>query len=101
MRLVIEIPDGYDLTMIQNGSIASKQILNAVKNGIPINPQETVTEFADRCRECGKQKRGHWILTDAEEEIYCHVAICSVCGRESINEGVDEYCSCCGARMEV
>ena len=36
MKLVIEIPDGYDLTMIQNGSIASKQILNAVKNGTPL-----------------------------------------------------------------
>lgn len=23
----------------------------------PVNPQETVTEFADRCRECGKMKR--------------------------------------------
>lgn len=23
----------------------------------PVNPQETVSEFADRCRECGKMKR--------------------------------------------
>ena len=45
------------------------------------------------------EKVGKWILTDKEEEIYCHVAICSVCGKESINEGVDDYCSWCGARM--
>lgn len=53
MKLVIEIPDGYDVTSIQNGSIASKVVLNAVKNG---TPHETVTEFADRCRECGREK---------------------------------------------
>lgn len=47
------------------------------------------------------EKTGRWIITDKEEEIYCHVAICSVCGKESINEGVDDYCSWCGAKMEV
>ena len=36
MRIVIEIPDNYDLSKIQNGSIASKIILNAVANGKPL-----------------------------------------------------------------
>jgi hypothetical protein len=36
MQLVIKIPDNYDLSKIQNGSIASKVILNAVANGTPI-----------------------------------------------------------------
>ena len=35
-ELVIKIPDNYDLSKIQNGSIASKTILNAVANGIPL-----------------------------------------------------------------
>ena len=34
--IVIKIPDNYDLSKIQNGSIASKIILNAVKNGTPL-----------------------------------------------------------------
>lgn len=34
MKLIIDIPDGYDyLSDIKNGSIASANILNAVKNG--------------------------------------------------------------------
>ena len=36
MEIVINIPDNYDLSKIQNGSIASKIILDAVKNGIPL-----------------------------------------------------------------
>lgn len=33
------------------------RINESVDNLPPVNPQETVTEFADRCRECGKMKR--------------------------------------------
>ena len=36
MQIVIEIPDNYDIGKIENGSIASKIILNAVKNGTPL-----------------------------------------------------------------
>ena len=36
IELVISIPKNYDLSKIQNGSIASKIILNAVKNGIQL-----------------------------------------------------------------
>ena len=36
MQIVIEIPDNYDFSKIQNGSIASKIILNAVANGTPL-----------------------------------------------------------------
>ncbi len=37
MKLIIDIPDNYDLSKIQNGSIASKIILNAVANGTPLD----------------------------------------------------------------
>ena len=35
MKLIIDIPD-YDLDNVQVGSIASKMIFKAVKNGIPL-----------------------------------------------------------------
>lgn len=38
-------------------NLTAKHIEDAVKQLPPVNPQETVTEFADRCRECGKMKR--------------------------------------------
>lgn len=36
IELVIKIPKNFDLSKIQNGSIASQVILNAVKNGTPL-----------------------------------------------------------------
>ena len=37
MKIVIDIPDNYDLSKIQNGSIASKILLNCIKNGTPVS----------------------------------------------------------------
>jgi hypothetical protein len=37
MQIVIDIPDKYDVSKIQNGSIASKKILDAVKNDKPLD----------------------------------------------------------------
>ena len=63
---------------------------------------ETVTEFADRCRECGakygkllEQKSGKWGAS----------CTCSVCGQWRIlesekNGGKYKYCPNCGAKME-
>lgn len=71
---------------------------------------ETVTEFADRCRECGarygkllKQKSGKWILLDecANSGYYC-----SNCQKKLVKEGWSptikkiKYCPNCGAKME-
>lgn len=39
---------------------AVAECLRKVEKLQPIK-QETVTEFADRCRECGKMRTGHWI----------------------------------------
>ena len=36
MKLIIEIPDSYNLDGIRNGSIYGQLVLNAVKNGTPI-----------------------------------------------------------------
>ena len=72
MKLLIDIPDEYyksikNTAVFISGQRSGKSFINhlcnAVANGIP---QETVTEFADRCRECGakygkllKSQTGH------------------------------------------
>ena len=75
--------------------------------------QETVTEFADRCRECGsmigrnmKQKMGRWIREkkhhkdDFQEFDYWDVR-CSECGaRKRIGWTNIRHCPMCGAKME-
>lgn len=46
--------------------------ISALVNDLPsVNPQETVTEFADRCRECGKMRKGHWIYDKTIENWRC------------------------------
>lgn len=41
MKLIIEIPDSYNLDGIRNGSIYGQLVLNAVKNGTPIPDNAT------------------------------------------------------------
>lgn len=60
----------------------------------------TITDFADRCRECGKTKTGHWIKTgDYYTGAYecLDYFECSCCHEESLEEG--DYCPNCGADM--
>ena len=68
-------------------------LINAIKHGVP---RETVTEFADRCSECGKMRTGHWIeKMDACECPYCHKAW-DYCDNDT--EDFD-YCPKCGAKL--
>ena len=53
MRLIIDIPEQMYLNAKADTLCGSDILVNAIKNGIP---HETVTEFADRCRECGREK---------------------------------------------
>ena len=57
MKIVIDIPDGYNLDNIQNGSIACSQILKAVKNGIPLPKGHgrlvDADAYIDKTAECG------------------------------------------------
>lgn len=57
MKLLISIPDelktevrNHGLSLCPNDKTA---LVNAINHGIP---HETVTEFADRCRECGRER---------------------------------------------
>lgn len=66
MQIVIDIPEEEYQTYINHTAaildssipLVHQDLLRAVINGTP--QSETVTEFADRCRECGKQKT-KWI----------------------------------------
>lgn len=53
MKIVIDIPEQIYLNAKADLLCGGDVIVKAIKNGIP---HETVTEFADRCRECGREK---------------------------------------------
>lgn len=79
---------------IQNGSIASKQILNAVKKGEPI-PHET-SEWTETGR----------IFIEMNEEQLLYEVICNKCKGLAFFRKSDEklvgakYCPCCGISMK-
>ena len=81
-----------------------QDVLEAHRMAIKALEQETVTEFADRCRECGAKygkllkkepKTGYWIRRNSFLVPYK----CSECNYKS--ERYDNYCPNCGAKMEV
>ena len=53
MQIVIDIPEQIYLNAKTDTLCGADILVSAIKNGIP---HETVTEFADRCRECGREK---------------------------------------------
>ncbi len=53
MRLIIDIPEQMYLNAKADILCGLDIVVKAIKNGIP---HETVTEFADRCRECGRER---------------------------------------------
>ena len=53
MKLIIDIPEQIYLNAKADLLCGGDVIVKAIKNGIL---HETVTEFADRCRECGREK---------------------------------------------
>lgn len=82
-----------------------------IKDLPPVTPKGvTVTDFADKCRECGKQKKGKWIDTkeisiNVRGQIV-HEVICSKCDGISYFRSMgNKYiganlCPNCGAEME-
>lgn len=52
MKLVIDISED-DYRKVQDGRASVSMMRKAITNG---TPHETVTEFADRCRECGRER---------------------------------------------
>ena len=83
MRLVIDISNGLyaNLEKIKNGSIACKNILDAVKNG------ETYVRY-----EKNNRRKGRWI-----DRGYIAVQFCSECGEGSMFK--TPCCPFCGADL--
>ena len=74
--------------------------INTLKDEPPVTPKGvTVTDFADKCRECGRLKKGKWIIIDDCEKF---IAKCSECGQVEDSRMISKYTYChCGAKMEV
>lgn len=91
MKIVIDIPEKiYKASQIIDAKYEDViQIpLEVIKNG---TLHETVTEFADRCRECGKMRKGYWIIKENG-----HVK-CSKC--LIVHSYPSIFCPSCGAKM--
>jgi len=67
MKLVIDIPEQMYINAKADMLCAASVIARAIKNG---TPHETVTEFADRCRECGREKVLDKIRAEIENIAY-------------------------------
>lgn len=84
MKLIIDISEGIykHKDTIQNGSIGAKQILNAVKDGIP----------AYKTIPSAEPQIGHWVL-----------GLCDNCGydwnKDAPIASVPNFCPNCGFRM--
>lgn len=76
---------------------------------LPVTPKGvTVTDFADKCKECGKMKNGKWILNETQDvqAVGYKTYHCSECGREIISKYhgkislLKEFPYChCGTKM--
>ena len=91
MKLIIEISEGIykHIDTIQNGSIGAKQILNAVKDGIP-------------AYKAIPNKIGRWIDQDEGAK---HSRECNQCGKEPLLDEYGDYvfskyCPNCGIKMD-
>lgn len=68
MQIVIDVPEETYQDILKNGFIYDEDnevITHAIKNG---TPHETVTEFADRCRECGRERVLDKIRAEIEKQ---------------------------------
>ncbi len=107
MKMIIDIPEQIYQNAKDDMLCGSEIIVDAIKNGIP---QETITEFADRCRECGarygkllkqKSKTGHWVpVTNGRGGHECDICHEYAPSYQSGNEYLSKRCPNCGAKME-
>ena len=90
-----------------DGTAELDKSFEIVENAPQVIPKGvTVTEFADRCRECGKMKKGKWIFSKTIFDKYGYTVECSSCHKkwktydEIRWEKENKYCPNCGTEME-
>ena len=64
MKVIIDIPEQMYLNAKADILCGGDILVKAIKNG---TPHETVTEFADRCRECGRERVLDKVRAEIEE----------------------------------
>ena len=85
MKLTINIPEKIYLNAKEDLLCGGDILVKAIKNG---TPHETITEFADRCRECGREK----VLDKIKAEIKEESKFCPLTeGLERALEIIDKY----------
>ena len=103
MQIVIDIDEARfkDIQRIAEVQLKSNYFQTAeqiIAKGIP---HETVT--ANRCRECGKMRKGHWINVNEGKWNTIPAYKCSACGANADLRdwsGESPFCPMCGAKME-
>lgn len=99
MKLIIDIPKNYDLSKIQNGSIASKIILNAVKEGIPLDDIKAEIEDLEPEYDFeGFYKCQSEVLNIIDRHTSGKMLVCPNCGLDVHSDF--ENCPRCGERMK-
>lgn len=66
MQIVIDIPK-EEYKRVMDGKWEGNDLASYIEDG---TLYETVTEFADRCRECGREKVLYKIRAEIEQELY-------------------------------
>lgn len=88
-------------------TVLNKELQDRTKALPPVHKDRTVQDFADKCRECGKQKKWEWIKRENIHGLEQYYQ-CSNCGNHCLYEHVEigfknaktKYCPNCGAEME-
>ena len=100
MQIVIDIPDNYKLDKIKNGTIASKIILNTIKNGVILPKGHGRLIDADVTIEKIGNLDGFGFIGKCINEIptviekECEPRICKQCGAPLYGN----VCGYCGTR---
>lgn len=102
-----ELKKWLDMNFSFGGALRKLELFDRLDKELPsVTPKGvTVTDFADKCRECGKKKKGKWIIK-ASGFPPEPITVCSECG---FNKDYSirpryfnkiKFCPNCGAEME-
>jgi len=93
MKLIIDIPEQMYLNAKADMLCGAEILVNAIKNG---TPHENVTEFADRCRECGRENVLDKIRAEIVELIDWHDCPIELDGGNDL-----WFCEACNRAIEI
>lgn len=96
----------YDAVRIVQHNNPPKAI-QKLRNLPPVTPKGvTLTDFADKCRECGKQEKSEWVFEKTKFDKYGCTVKCPSCHKkwktydEIRWKKENKFCPNCGIKME-